>query len=172
MPQWCQRLLNRRLAHRSPQKVLADQTRRKHNRGYSRWTTRDFASSTAEMPPSLGIGNASAWECPNPHDGSFRTECLPLLYGRPLRYLLVIVTAYSKNNITSCFVMNIGCASRGPTIHVVCGDLSFFIVTLPLCCCVRCTSSCVRTLREGCRHDGPLSPYVHAVEPFVLLLFA
>ncbi|EKF99514.1 mucin TcMUCII, putative, partial [Trypanosoma cruzi] len=31
---------------------------------------------------------------------------------------------------------------------------------------------CVRTLREGCRHDGPLSPYVHAVDPCVPLLFA
>ncbi|RNC53865.1 trans-sialidase [Trypanosoma cruzi] len=31
---------------------------------------------------------------------------------------------------------------------------------------------CVRTPREGCRHDGPLSPYVHAVEPCVPLLFA
>ncbi|RNF14895.1 trans-sialidase [Trypanosoma cruzi] len=112
MPQWCHRLLNRRLAHRSPQKVLAGKTRRKHNRGYSRWNTRDFASSTAEMPLPLGIGNASAWECPSPHDGSFRTECLPLLYGRPLRYSLVIVTAYSKNKATSCFAMNVGCDSR------------------------------------------------------------
>ncbi|KAF5219131.1 hypothetical protein ECC02_007907 [Trypanosoma cruzi] len=50
----------------------------------------------------------------------------------------------------------------------------FFIVTLLSCCCVRCTSSCVCvcTLREACRHDGPLSPYVHAVEPCVPLLFA
>ncbi|KAF5217050.1 hypothetical protein ECC02_010112 [Trypanosoma cruzi] len=32
--------------------------------------------------------------------------------------------------------------------------------------------SCVCALREGCRHDGPLSPYVHAVEPCVPLLFA
>ncbi|RNC56912.1 trans-sialidase, partial [Trypanosoma cruzi] len=73
VPQWCQRLLNRRLAHRSPQKVPsmpAGKTRRKHKRGHSRWTTRDFASSTAEMPPSLGIGNASVWECPSPHDGT------------------------------------------------------------------------------------------------------
>ncbi|RNC33494.1 mucin TcMUCII, partial [Trypanosoma cruzi] len=31
---------------------------------------------------------------------------------------------------------------------------------------------CVRTLRAGCRHDGPLSPHVHAVEPCVPLLFA
>ncbi|EKF28778.1 trans-sialidase, putative, partial [Trypanosoma cruzi marinkellei] len=60
--------------------------------------------------------------------------------------------------------MNIGCASRGPTIHVACGDPTV-VVLLPLCCCGRCTYSllCVRTLREGCRHDGPLSPYVHAV---------
>ncbi|EKG00691.1 mucin TcMUC, putative [Trypanosoma cruzi] len=54
--------------------------------------------------------------------------------------------------------------------------LFFFIVivTLLLCCCVRCTSSCVcvRTLREECRHDGPLLPYVYAVEPCVPLLFA
>ncbi|RNE96106.1 mucin TcMUCII [Trypanosoma cruzi] len=40
------------------------------------------------------------------------------------------------------FVMSIGCTSRGPTIHVVCGDL-LFTVTLLLCCCVRCASSCV-----------------------------
>ncbi|KAF5215744.1 hypothetical protein ECC02_011526 [Trypanosoma cruzi] len=66
-----------------------------------------------------------------------------------------------------------GCASRGPTIHVVCGD-HLFVATLLLCCCVRCTYSrvCVRTLREGCRHDGPLSPHVHAVEPCMPLLFA
>ncbi|ESS59927.1 mucin TcMUC [Trypanosoma cruzi Dm28c] len=30
----------------------------------------------------------------------------------------------------------------------------------------------MRTLRAGCRHDGPLSQYVHAVEPCVPLLFA
>ncbi|RNC32904.1 hypothetical protein TcCL_Unassigned04448 [Trypanosoma cruzi] len=39
VPQWCQRLLNRRLAHRSPQKVPsmpAGKARRKHNRRYSR----------------------------------------------------------------------------------------------------------------------------------------
>ncbi|EKG00690.1 hypothetical protein TCSYLVIO_008349 [Trypanosoma cruzi] len=135
MPQWRQRLLNRRLAHRSPQKVLAGKTRRKHNRGYSRWTTKDFASSTAEMPLPLGIGKATVLEFPSPHDGSFRTECFPFLCGRPLRYLLVIVTAYSKNNITSCFAINIGCASRGPTIHVVCRDYSFLLLLL-LCFCV------------------------------------
>ncbi|RNC32674.1 trans-sialidase, partial [Trypanosoma cruzi] len=120
----------------------ACKTRRKHNRGYSRWTTKEFASSTAGMPPSLAIGNASVWECPSPHDGTFRTECLPLLYGRPLRYSLVIVTAYSKNRITSCFAMNVGCSCRGPTNQVVCGDLFLFSVTLLLCCCVRCTFSC------------------------------
>ncbi|RNC33880.1 trans-sialidase, partial [Trypanosoma cruzi] len=59
MPQWCQRLLDRRLAHRSPQKVPsmpAGKTRRKHNRGHSRWTTREFASSTAEMPRRWELG--------------------------------------------------------------------------------------------------------------------
>ncbi|KAF5221650.1 hypothetical protein ECC02_005362 [Trypanosoma cruzi] len=143
--QWCQRLLNWRLAHRLPQKVPAGQTRRKHKRGYSRWTTRDFASSTAEMPPSLAIGKATVWECPSPHDGTFRTECLPLLYGRPLRYSLVIATAYSKNRITSCFVMNIGCDSHGPVIQLVCGDHPFscyfafvllWALHLLLCVCV------------------------------------
>ncbi|RNF05032.1 trans-sialidase [Trypanosoma cruzi] len=134
MPQWCQRLLNRRLAHRSPQKVLAGKTRRKHNRGYSRWTTKDFASSNAEMPLPLGIVNASAWECPSPQDDLFRTESSPLLCGRPLRYSLVIVTAYSKKKITSCFAMNVGCTSRGPTIHVVCGDYSFLLLLLVLHC--------------------------------------
>ncbi|EKG03749.1 trans-sialidase, putative, partial [Trypanosoma cruzi] len=175
MPQWCHRLFNRRLAHRSPQKVLAGKTRRKHNRGHSRWTTRDFVSSTAEMPPSLGIGNATAWEFPSPQDDLFRTECSPLLYGRPLRYSLVIVTAYSKIKATSCFAMNVGCTSRGPTIHVVCGDYSFLLLVL-LCFCVAVCAApslvCVRIFREGCRHDGPLSPYVHAVEPCVPLLFA
>ncbi|RNC34915.1 mucin TcMUCII [Trypanosoma cruzi] len=39
--------------------------------------------------------------------------------------------------------------------------------------CALHLSSCVCTyLREGCRHDGPLSPCVHAVEPCVPLLFA
>ncbi|EAN97489.1 hypothetical protein Tc00.1047053506813.50 [Trypanosoma cruzi] len=104
--QWCHRLLNRCLAHRSPPKSLsmpAGKARRKHNRGYSRWTTKEFASSTAEMPPSLVIWTATVLEYPSPHDGTFRTECSPLLYGRPLRYSLVIVTAYSENKITSCF---------------------------------------------------------------------
>ncbi|RNC32051.1 mucin TcMUC [Trypanosoma cruzi] len=95
--------------------------------------------------PSLVIWNASVLECPNPHDGTFRTECLPLLYGRPLRYLLVIATAYSKNKVTTCFAMNIGCDSRGATIHVVCGDHSFYCyfafvllcaLHLLLCVCV------------------------------------
>ncbi|KAF8277679.1 hypothetical protein TcBrA4_0108200, partial [Trypanosoma cruzi] len=71
------------------------------------------------------------------------------------------------------FVINIGCTSRGSTIHVVCGDLFFLLL---LCFCVAVCAApplvCVFTLREGCRQDGPLSPYVHAVEPCVPLLFA
>ncbi|ESS60850.1 mucin TcMUC [Trypanosoma cruzi Dm28c] len=58
--------------------------------------------------------------------------------------------------------------------HGVQGSFLFIIVTLLLCCCARCNYSlvCVHTLREGCRHDGPLSPCVLAVEPCVPLLFA
>ncbi|RNC55307.1 mucin TcMUC [Trypanosoma cruzi] len=45
-----------------------------------------------------------------------------------------------------------------------------------LCFCVAVCAApplvCVRTLREGCGHDGPLSPHVHALEPCVPLLFA
>ncbi|EKG02305.1 trans-sialidase, putative [Trypanosoma cruzi] len=71
------------------------------------------------------------------------------------------------------FVMNIGCTSRGPTTCVVCGDHSF---SLLLCFCVAVCAApplvCARTFHEGCRHDGPLSPCVHAVEPCVPLLFA
>ncbi|KAF5217320.1 mucin TcMUC [Trypanosoma cruzi] len=146
---------------------------RRHGLLIPRRTTGDSASSTAGMPSLLGTGTATVWDCPSPHDGPFATEYLPLLYGRPLRYSLVIVAAYNQNRITSCFVMNIGCTSRGPTIRVVCGDLLFLLL---LCFCVAVCAApscvCVRTLREGCRHDGPLSPYVHAVEPCVPLLFA
>ncbi|RNC39183.1 mucin TcMUCII, partial [Trypanosoma cruzi] len=124
------------------------------------------------MPSSLGTGNATVWDCPSPHDGPFATEYLPPLYGRFLRYSLVIVAAYNKNRITSCFVMNIGCTSRGPTIHVVCGDLLFYCYFAFVLLCALHLLVCVRTLREGCRHDGPLSPHVHAVEPCVSLLFA
>ncbi|RNC57540.1 hypothetical protein TcCL_ESM04847 [Trypanosoma cruzi] len=91
-----------------------------------RRTTGDCASSTAGMPSSLGIWTATVLDCPSPHDGQYETEYLPLLYGRPLPYSLVIVAAYNQNKITSCFVVNIACASRGPTIHVVCGDLLFY----------------------------------------------
>ncbi|RNC42698.1 hypothetical protein TcCL_NonESM07662 [Trypanosoma cruzi] len=86
MPQWRHRLPNRRLARRSLPKLPsmpAGETRRKHNRGYSRWTRRDSASSTAGMPSSLGIWTATVCDCPSPHDGPFATEYLPLLYGRP-----------------------------------------------------------------------------------------
>ncbi|PWV04449.1 Mucin-associated surface protein (MASP) [Trypanosoma cruzi] len=70
--------------------------------------------------------------------------------------------------------MNIFCTSRGPTIRVVCVDLSFLLLLLCFCVAV-CAAPplvCVRTPREGCRHDGPLSPCVHAVGPCVPLLFA
>ncbi|KAF5216861.1 hypothetical protein ECC02_010324 [Trypanosoma cruzi] len=56
------------------------------------------------------------------------------------------------------------------------GSLSFYCYfAFVLLCALHlfsCVCVCVRTLREGCRHDGPLSPHVHAVEPCVPLLFA
>ncbi|RNC32815.1 mucin TcMUCII, partial [Trypanosoma cruzi] len=64
------------------------------------------------------------------------------------------------------------CTSRGPTIRVVCGDLLFYCYFAVVLLCALHLLVCVRTLREGCRHDGPLSPHVHAVEPCVPLLFA
>ncbi|EKG06695.1 mucin TcMUCII, putative [Trypanosoma cruzi] len=68
----------------------------------------------------------------------------------------------------------VGITSRRPTIHVVCGDHSFFncYFAFVLLCVLHLFLLCVRILREGCRHDGPLSPYAHAVEPCVPLLFA
>ncbi|EKG00510.1 hypothetical protein TCSYLVIO_008540 [Trypanosoma cruzi] len=107
-------------------------------------STGDPAAHAVGMPLPLGIGNASAWECPSPHDGSFRTECSPFLCGRPLRYSLVILTAYSKNKATELLCDE--CWLRFPWTNNPRGvrRLFFFIiVTLPLCCCGRCTFSCV-----------------------------
>ncbi|EKG07944.1 hypothetical protein TCSYLVIO_000920, partial [Trypanosoma cruzi] len=96
MPQWRQRLPNKCLARRSPPKALAGKTRRKHNRGYSRWTTKDFASSTAEMPRRWELGMRLLGTVPARTTARFG-RMLATLYRRPLRYSLVIVTAYSKN---------------------------------------------------------------------------
>ncbi|KAF5218815.1 hypothetical protein ECC02_008236 [Trypanosoma cruzi] len=69
----------------------------------------------------------------------------------------------------NCFCDDLGCASRGSTIHVVCGDVLFYCYFAFVLLCALHLLVCVRTLREGCRHDGPLSPYVDAVEPCVPL---
>ncbi|EAN84058.1 hypothetical protein Tc00.1047053508511.20 [Trypanosoma cruzi] len=103
-----------------------------------RRTTGDSASSTAGMPSSLGTGTATV--CGTAPART--TEYLPLLYGRSLRYSLVIVAAYNQNKITICFVVNIGCTSRGPTIRVVCGDL-FLLFLLCFCVAVCAAPSCV-----------------------------
>ncbi|EAN85613.1 mucin TcMUC [Trypanosoma cruzi] len=93
-----------------------------------RRTTGDSASSTAGMPSSLGTGTATVCDCPSPHDGILATF---------VRTVLALLTRYCSsiqpNKITSCFVVNIGCNSRGPTVRVVCGDLLFVLL---LCCCV------------------------------------
>ncbi|ESS63005.1 hypothetical protein TCDM_09271 [Trypanosoma cruzi Dm28c] len=72
------------------------------------------------MPSSLGTGLRLCVTAP-----ARTTEYLPLLYGRPLRYSNFVLAAYNQNRITSCFVMNIGRTSRGPTIRMVCGELLF-----------------------------------------------
>ncbi|KAF5219401.1 hypothetical protein ECC02_007640 [Trypanosoma cruzi] len=56
--------------------------------------------------------------------------------------------------------------------HGMRGSLLFYCYFAFVAVCAAPPLVCVRTLREGCRHDGPLSPYVHAVEPCVSLLFA
>ncbi|ESS60892.1 hypothetical protein TCDM_11558 [Trypanosoma cruzi Dm28c] len=111
---------------------------------------------------------------PSMHDGPYETECLPLLYGQPLRYSLIILAADNeKGTETNYFCdeywlhfpwTNNPRGVRGSLIFHCC----FAFVLL----CTLHLLMCVRTLREGCRHDGPLSPYVHAVEPCVPLLFA
>ncbi|EKF28710.1 hypothetical protein MOQ_007533, partial [Trypanosoma cruzi marinkellei] len=94
------------------------------------------------------VGN---WDCDclgqlSPRGGPFATAHFSLLYGQPLRYSLFIVTARGKNNMTSRFLMNIGCASRGSKIHVVCGDLTFLSFLLCSCVavCAAAPPSCVR----------------------------
>ncbi|KAF5214598.1 hypothetical protein ECC02_012779 [Trypanosoma cruzi] len=96
-------------------------------------------------------------------------------------------TLQKETRINGCFIpflaLDFACAAAAAVVAALpvdqqstwCAGISpFSMVTLLLCCCGRCTYSrvCVRTLREGSRHDGPLSPYVHAVEPCVPLLFA
>ncbi|ESS60528.1 hypothetical protein TCDM_11944 [Trypanosoma cruzi Dm28c] len=134
----------------------------------SRRTTGNSAPSTAGMPSSLGTGTATVCDCPSPHDG---------IHAAFVRTALALLTrccsSIQPKQDNKLLVVNIGCTSRGPTIHVVCGDLPFLLL---LCFCVAVCAApplvCVRILREGCRHDGPLSRYVHAVEPCVPLLFA
>ncbi|ESS64122.1 mucin TcMUC [Trypanosoma cruzi Dm28c] len=68
------------------------------------------------------------------------------------------------------------CWLRFPWTNDSRGVRGSFLFLLLLCFCVVVCAApplvCVRTLREECRHDGPLSPCVHAVEPCVPLLFA
>ncbi|KAF5218147.1 hypothetical protein ECC02_008963 [Trypanosoma cruzi] len=78
------------------------------------------------------------------------------------------LTARSRKNKNRI----IGCTSRGPTIHVVRGSPLLLLLCFCVAVCAAPPLVCVRTLREGCRQNGPLSPYAHAVEPCVPLLFA
>ncbi|PWV20667.1 hypothetical protein C3747_5g745 [Trypanosoma cruzi] len=89
MPQWRRRLLNRCLARRSPPKLPsmpAGKTRRKHNRGHSRWT-RLFRHRLIHCGNALVVGNwtATVWDCPSPHDGILATFVRTAL-ALPTRY--------------------------------------------------------------------------------------
>ncbi|KAF5222418.1 hypothetical protein ECC02_004451 [Trypanosoma cruzi] len=96
-------------------------------------------------------------------------------------------TLQKETRINGCFIpfpaLDVACAAAAAVVAALpvdqrstwCAVISpfhgFFTVVLlwalHLFSCV-----CVCVLREGSRHDGPLSPYVHAVEPCVPLLFA
>ncbi|KAF5219282.1 hypothetical protein ECC02_007706 [Trypanosoma cruzi] len=137
-----------------------------------RRTTGDSASSTAGMHSSLGTGTATVCDCPSPHDGPFAKEYLPPF----VRTALALLTRY--------------CSSIQPKQHnkLLCDEYwlhfpwtnnprgvrgsPFYCYFAFVLLCALHLLVCVHTLREGCRHDGPLSPHVHAVEPCVPLLFA
>ncbi|RNC53830.1 putative trans-sialidase [Trypanosoma cruzi] len=93
--------------------------------------------------PSLRVRTATVWECPACTTARMgQNNCHFGTDGPCATNSVLSKQTKKRGKRIYCFVMNIGCASRGPTIHVVCGDLSFLIVTLLLCCRVRCTSSC------------------------------
>ncbi|EKG01014.1 hypothetical protein TCSYLVIO_008012 [Trypanosoma cruzi] len=104
----------------------------------------------------VGIGTVTVWDCLSP----FATEYLPPLHGRPLRCSLVIVAAKTNRGTVKQIVcvMNIGCTSRGTTIHVVCGDhFPLFIVSLPyvlLCALHLFLCVCVPSVRVRARRTA------------------
>ncbi|EAN80729.1 mucin TcMUC, putative, partial [Trypanosoma cruzi] len=116
------------------------------------------------MPSSLGTGTATVCDCPGPHDGilaTFVRTALALL----TRYCSSIQLKQDNNLLFDEYWVRFPWTNN---LRGVRGSLPFCIVTLLLCCFLRLhLLVCVRTLREGCRHDGPLSPYLHAVEPCV-----
>ncbi|ESS55576.1 hypothetical protein TCDM_12941 [Trypanosoma cruzi Dm28c] len=132
-----------------------------------RRTTGDSAPSTAGMPSSLGIWTATVCDCPSPHDG--------------------ILAAFVR---TALVLLTLCCSSIQPkqdnkllfdeywhhfpwtnNPHGVRGSPFYCYYAFVLLCALHLLL-CVCILREGCRHDGPLSPCVHAVEPCAPLLFA
>ncbi|EKG00455.1 mucin TcMUC, putative, partial [Trypanosoma cruzi] len=132
-----------------------------------RRTTGNCASSTAGMPSSLGTGTATVCDCPSPHDGIlavFVRTALALL----TRYCSSIQPKQDNKLLCGEYWLHFPWTNNP---HGVRGTP---FLLLPCFCVAVCAapSSCVCALREGCRHDGPLSPYVHAVEPCVPLLFA
>ncbi|EKF98774.1 mucin TcMUCII, putative [Trypanosoma cruzi] len=119
---------------------------------------------------SLRIWTLSVLDCSSVHNGPHATECLPLLYGEPLRYLLIPAREKQYKKL-----FRDGYWLRFPWTNNPRGVRRSFLLNCYFAFVLLCALHlllCVRTLREGCRHDGPLSPCVHAVEPCVPLLFA
>ncbi|ESS55896.1 hypothetical protein TCDM_12609 [Trypanosoma cruzi Dm28c] len=133
-----------------------------------RRTTRDSASSTAGMPSLLGTWTATVCDCPSPHDGILATF---------VRTALALLTRYcssmqqKQDNKLLCdeYWLHFPWTNNPRGVR---GSLLFYCYFAFVLLCALHLLLCVRTLREGCRHDGPLSPCVHAVETCVPLLFA
>ncbi|EKG07922.1 hypothetical protein TCSYLVIO_000944, partial [Trypanosoma cruzi] len=133
-----------------------------------RRTTGDSAPSTAGMPSSLRIWTATVCDCPSPHDGILATF---------VRMALVLLTRYcssiqpKQDNKLLCDEY----WQHFPWTNNPRGVWGYPFWLL-LCFCVAVCAApplvCVRILREGCRHDGPLSRCVYAVERCVPLPFA
>ncbi|EKF29429.1 trans-sialidase, putative [Trypanosoma cruzi marinkellei] len=195
MPRWRHFLHNKRLARRSIQKGQARQQEThagSTNAGTQNGPGNSATGSSTQMQRpdpttdhgirriidcsnavSLGVGSATVRGCPSMHDGPHETECRPRCYGRPSRYSgIFFATSNKKKKIIA--LSRILAALPLDQQCTWCAGTSLFLLLLYFCVAVGAASPlvCVRAIREGCRHDGPLSPYVHAVEPCVPLLFA
>ncbi|ESS62816.1 mucin TcMUCII [Trypanosoma cruzi Dm28c] len=87
----------------------------------------------------LRIWTVTVWDCSSLHEGLFATECLSLLYGEPLRYLLIPAREKQYKKLFCD-----GYWLRFPWNNNPRGARGIpFYCYFAFCCCVRCASSCV-----------------------------